>query len=89
MAFQRYQGEVHPLPLGLNNETFSAIKTGEQFLPIDETGQPEALSEAEDTGHHHFIICIASEISKLPTKESPPQADAEVSTYTISIQFIG
>ncbi|MCV6576551.1 MAG: hypothetical protein OIF58_12510 [Cohaesibacter sp.] len=89
VAFQRYKGQTHPLPLGLNDEPSIKINLGEQFLPIDETGQPEVLSETEDAGHHQFIICIADDCSRLPTQERPPQPDEGVIIYIIRLQFIG
>ena len=41
VAFQMYQGILHPLPLGLEGEILTTIQQGEQFLPLDENGNPD------------------------------------------------
>ncbi|WP_226550415.1 hypothetical protein [Celeribacter naphthalenivorans] len=51
VAFQGYKGEWHPLPLGADGEEQACrIKEGMQLLPQTAEGQPESLSEDEDTG---------------------------------------
>ena len=59
VAFQLYEKIVHPLPLGLSDDSIAAVSRGEQFLPLDDKGFPEKLTEANDLGLHQFIVAVA------------------------------
>ena len=87
-AFQLYEGILHPLPLGLNDATTTSIPKGEQFLPLDEAGQPDLLSEAHDLGLHQFVVAVADDASKLPSSPEPPKLEDNVEIRTIRVQFV-
>ncbi|MBL1438229.1 MAG: hypothetical protein COB08_018770 [Rhodobacteraceae bacterium] len=88
VAFQEYEGKLHPLPLGQNDGLATTIEIGEQFLPIDDNGRPERLSEAADLGHHRFVVIVAENVEILPTNVNPPEPDGGVFVHVIRVQFV-
>ena len=88
VAFQVYERQFHPLPLGLNDAPTTSILKGEQFLPLDEAGQPDLLYEAHDIGLHQFVIAVTDDQSKLPSPTKPPQLEDNVEVHTIRAQFV-
>ncbi len=88
VAFQMYQGILHPLPLGLNHDPTTTISRGDQFLPLDETGQPDPLSEASDLGMHQFIIFVTDSASMLPTSKTPPNIGNDIAAHIIRVQVV-
>lgn len=88
VAFQEYDGNLHPLPFGLNNQLTTAIEAGEQFLPLDSNGRPEKLSETADLGHHRFVVVVAKNTETLPTDVNPPELDSGVCVHTIRVQVV-
>lgn len=87
-AFQLYKGILHPLPLGLNDDPTTAISRGEQFLPLDDKGFPEKLTEANDLGLHQFIFAVVENEGELPTPTEPPVPDSDCTVHSIRVQFI-
>jgi len=87
VGFQLYEGILHPLPLGLSDVSIADVSMGEQFLPLDEKGLPEKLTEANDLGLHQFVIAVAEDEGKLPTSTVPPEPDSGCSIHTIQVQF--
>ncbi|AUR08041.1 hypothetical protein [Phaeobacter inhibens] len=87
VAFQLYEGILHPLPLGLSDNSIAAVSMGEQFLPLDGKGFPEKLTEANDLGLHQFVIAVAEDEGKLPTSTVPPETDSGCSVHSIQVQF--
>lgn len=88
VAFQEYEGKLHPLPLGQNDNLEATIEIGEQFLPIDDNGRPERLTEASDLGHHRFVVIVAKNVEILPTDVNPPEPDSGVCVHMIRVQFV-
>lgn len=88
VAFQEYDGVMHPLPLGQNDDLVATIEIGEQFLPLDNNGRPEKLSEAADLGHHRFVVVVAEDVAMLPADVNAPEPDNGVSAYVIRVQFV-
>ena len=88
VAFQEYKGMLHPLPLGQNDGLATTIEIGEQFLPIDDNGRPEKLSETVDLGHHRFVVVVAENVKILPTDISPPEHDSDTIIHQIHVQFV-
>lgn len=88
VGFQEYQGTMHPLPLGPDDVLDAFIVAGEQFLPMNSNGQPEKLNEANDLGHHQFVIAVTSEAEGLPTPTNPPNSDSSVAMHVIRVQFV-
>ena len=86
-AFQRYQGTTHSIPLGLNGVPTTAINSGEQFLPLDEGGQPDKLSEVYDVGYHQFVSATAPSVFDLPTPQKPPKLVRGIKTYATNVQI--
>lgn len=87
VAFQEYEGKLHPLPLGQNDDLATTIEIGEQFLPIGDNGRPEQLSEASDLGHHTFIVAIAEQVKDLVSLDTAPTADSELNTHVVRVYF--
>lgn len=87
VAFQMYKGVMHQLPLGLDGEFLTSIRRGEQYLPIDETGEPEKLVETSDIGQHRFIVAVTEDRSKLPTVTQPPLTIGDVRVHHLSVQI--
>lgn len=87
VAFQMYEGTMHPMPLGLNGELSTTIKRGKHFLPIDEIGEPEMLVEMTSLGKHQFIVAVARQITELPTPSGPLNFHSETETHTIRVQI--
>ncbi|WP_166417459.1 hypothetical protein [Cochlodiniinecator piscidefendens] len=87
VAFQMYEGTMHPMPLGLNGEFLTTINRGKQFLPIDETGEPEKLVERSDIGQHRFIVAVTEDQSKLPTVTQPPLTIRDVRVHHLGVQI--
>jgi len=88
IAFQDYAGQLYPIPLDPKEEPAIAIRQGEHFLPLAETGHPDPLSEASDLGPHRFIVAVASNQSTLPTTTEPPQFGDGVVVHMIHVQFV-
>lgn len=88
VAFQEYDGVIHSLPLGLNNQPTTAIEAGGEFLPLDDNGRPEKLSEASDFGHHRFVVVVAKNTETLPTDVNPPELDSGVCVHMIRVQVV-
>lgn len=87
VAFQLYEKIVHPLPLGLSDDSIAAVSRGEQFLPLDDKGFPEKLTEANDLGLHQFIVAVAEDQAKLPTSTVAPKTDSGCFVHSIQVQF--
>lgn len=88
VAFQEYDGVMHSLPLGKNDDLAATIKVEGQFLPIDDDGHPERLSEAANLGHHRFVVVVTENVEMLPTDECPPEPDSGVCVHLIRVQFV-
>jgi hypothetical protein len=78
---------MHPLPLGLSDNSIAAVSKGEQFLPLDGKGFPEKLTEANDLGLHRFVIVVTEEERKLPTSTVPPETEGGCCAHSIQVQF--
>ena len=87
VAFQIYKGVLHQFPLGQNDESTASISKGGQFLPLDDKGFPEKLTEANDLGLHQFVIAVAKDEGKLPTSTVPPEPNSGCSVHSIQVQF--
>ena len=87
VAFQLYQGTLHPMPLGLDGELMATIQRGKQFLPIDERGEPEKLVEMNDLGQHRLIVAVTEDRSKLPTATQPPLTIRDVRVHHLGVQI--
>lgn len=48
VAFQEYAGKLHPLPLGQDGALATTVEIGGEFLPLDDNGRPEKLSEVTE-----------------------------------------
>lgn len=88
VAFQLYEGTLHPLPLGLSDDSIATVSEGEQFMPLDGKGFPEKLTEANNLGLHQFIFAVAEDGGKLPTPTEPPKPDSGCSVHSIQVHFI-
>lgn len=88
VAFQEYEGTLHPLPLGQNDGLAAPIETGEQLLPIGDNGHPERLSEASDLGHHRFVVVVAENVEILPMDVNPPEPNSGICAHIIRVQFV-
>lgn len=88
VAFQEYEGTIHPLPLELGNDLGGNVQSGEQFLPVDDQSQPEKLTEASDLGYHRFVIAIAMKSEELPTEATPPDIGGNVVAHIVRVQFV-
>jgi hypothetical protein len=88
VAFQMYEGTMHPLPLILEGELLTTIQRGEQFLPLDETGNPEKLIEMNDLGQHQFVIAVRNDIEGFPTPTEPPNVEGDTVVYAVRVNFI-
>ncbi|MGB0902903.1 hypothetical protein [Halocynthiibacter sp.] len=86
-AFQIYKGSVHPLPLGLKDQLTAKVQRGNQLLPLDETGNPERLTETEDPGLHQFIVAVARDLRALPTTSTPPNNPDDIEVHLMRIQI--
>ena len=87
VAFQLYGKSLHPLPLGLSDDSIATVSRGEQFLPQDDKGFPEKLTEANDFGLHQFVFAVAEDEGRLPTSTVPPEPDSGCSVHSIQVQF--
>ena len=87
VAYQMYKGILQPIPLGLSDDSIAAVSRGEQFLPLDDKGFPEKLTEVSDLGLHQFIFAVAEDEGKLPTPTEPPEPDSGCSVHSIQVQF--
>lgn len=88
VAFQEYEGNVHPLPLGSKDGLSMSIKAGEQFLPLDEAGRPEKLSEASDLGHHKFVVAVLGDAEKPSTTTAALDLEKGAVLHALSVQFV-
>ncbi len=88
VAFQLYEGIMHQLPLGPNEERTTTVCAGEQFLPLDEVGEPEKLFELNDLGHHQFIIAVMEDAECLPKPIQLPNQNWEIDFHVVQVQFI-
>lgn len=86
VAFQEYDGVMHPLSLGQDDALATIIEIGEQFLPLGNNGCPEKLSETSDLGHHRFVVVVAKNAETLPTDVNPPESDSDVLAHMIRVQ---
>jgi hypothetical protein len=88
VAFQMYKGTMHPLPLGLDEELSTVIQREEQFLPLDENGNPDKLTEINDLGQHRFVVAVADDAEDLPTSTQPPDQNSDIAVHVVSVQFV-
>jgi hypothetical protein len=87
VAFQRFKGKIHQIPLSSNDEAITVFQH-EQFLPIDSNGTAERLTEKSDLGPHQFIVSVAGQILELPTQLRPPKLCGNAETHLICIEII-
>lgn len=88
VAFQMYEDTMHPLPLGLDGELTTKICAGEQFLPLDENGSPDKLSEICDLGQHRFVVAVNDDAIELPTTNKPPNQNDDTYMYVMTVHFV-
>lgn len=92
LAFQKYEGDWHPLPLGANKlNPWANVKADPQFLPHKPDGKPIGLRENDDAGQHKFAV-IVSEDRKLPNDMAKlaklDQSGLRFEVHTITLRFV-
>lgn len=59
LAFQKYEGQWHSLPLGADSRNLKGtVSESPQLLPRDSQGNPIGLRENNDAGDHHFVMIV-------------------------------
>jgi hypothetical protein len=92
LAFQKYEGQWHSLPLGADSRNLKGtVSESPQLLPRDNQGNPIGLRENNDAGHHEFVV-ILSDNKTLPidikkiAQLKPWTAKFEV--HRITVKFV-
>jgi len=85
IAFQGYQGEWYPVPLGQDGVSLATrITKGVQLLPRTPQNQPVKLSEQEDLGIHQFVFVVnPSEMMD----SFPPAINNNTQVYLVKVSF--
>ena len=66
LAFQSYQNQWYPLPLGADQRRYNAdVEQETNLLPQTTSGKPIPLEENDDAGNHQFVVIVSSD-TKLP-----------------------
>lgn len=86
VAFQIFNGTVHPLPIGANDELSIPLTHGTHLLPLNEAGRPDPLVEESDFGLHEFVIAVARTTALLPTPTAPPKPNDSVEVHSLRIR---
>ncbi len=89
VAFECYQGQWHPLPLGADTRRLrTSVHQGLQLLPCDSKGDPIALVELSDGGEHQFV-CVVSEDSTLPTdRQGLLKKKDDIDLHSVAVRFV-
>ena len=59
LAFQKYEGQWHSLPLGADSRNLKGtVSENPQLLPRDSEGNPIGLRENNDAGDHQFVLIV-------------------------------
>lgn len=88
IAYQGYQGQWYPLPLGARpSDVVVPVMTGEQILPRHANNKPIQLWEKEDLGTHQFVIFIARSVEGLPVRANAAldECEAHLNQVTFSL----
>lgn len=89
LAYQFYQGQYHPIPLGVDGETvMGRVSEGPQYLPKAHDGDVSILSEDEDLGDHQFIIMTAPNQKHLEIADQLPFDLDRLQIYNVRV-FVG
>jgi hypothetical protein len=92
LAFQKYEGQWHSLPLGADSRNLKGtVSASPQLLPRDGQGNPIGLRENNDAGHHEFGI-IVSDDRTLPTDMKKiarlTLSTARFEVHRITVKFV-
>ena len=86
VALQWYKDVWHLFPLGPNKQLTVPIKQGKVYLPVNDAGNPDPLSENRDSGDHQFAIVIYTDPPQEPIRSlSDLVKHVEVSDATIFV----
>jgi len=92
LAFQKYDGRWHKLPLGADTRNLKGnVADSPELLPRNKLGNPIGLRENDDAGNHEFVVLV-SDNRTLPTdmkklaRLEPSSAKFEL--HRIGVKFV-
>jgi hypothetical protein len=92
VAFEGYQGQWHPLPLGADTRRLRLeVQQGVQRLPRDAKGNPIALVELDDGGEHQIVVVVATDKAMPTDRREILKLDARAISFEVhrvSVTFV-
>ncbi|GLQ25459.1 hypothetical protein [Sulfitobacter pacificus] len=87
IRFERYKGEWHVMPLGINGSPTFQLRHNEPHFPIDASGAIERLTEESDLNMHRFAFVVSQDTNDLPCSPDIKDIGQAANLHYIDVLF--